>query len=104
MSRATVDQTWCDLCGYGGAWTRPEDFHAFGEVDLCRWCADDRPVTRMSCGSHDVTFLGDSWVCSCGGTYGGTVARMRLRGVSLDTMSAAPNLGRATASAHIQRT
>jgi len=96
MSTTKVNVTTCDLCGYGGAWTRPEDFHAFGDVDLCRWCADDRPVTRMECGGHVVTFSAESWECSCGERY------VRPFFLPAKVRAAVPNMLNATASIHVE--
>ena len=104
VSATKVDVLTCDLCGYGGEYTRPEDFRKVGGFDFCVWCAADRPAESMSCGGHTVTFVGNgsAWVCTCGNTYGGIVTTLRLRGVSLAVMDAVPNLSRATATAHIQ--
>ena len=99
-----MDVTTCDLCGYGGAYSRPEDFTKRGGFDFCLWCAGDKAETQMSCGRHTATFIADgaAWACTCGSTYGGVVAMLRLRGVPLVVMDAVPNLARATALAHVQ--
>lgn len=95
MATTQITQTICDLCGYGGAWTRAGDFQRFGSVDLCRWCADDRPMTRLECGCHVVTFVAESWSCSCGGSY--------VRPFFLPAMvrDAVPNMLNATANIHV---
>jgi len=102
--RTPTTQTTCDVCGYGGRWAALNDFVRRGGYDFCVWCAADGPASSMECGGHRVTFAGNgsAWVCTCGSTYGGVVAMLRLRGVSLAVMDAVPNLARATASAHVQ--
>lgn len=97
MSKATVTQTHCDLCNYGGAYTRPEDFRQFGEVDLCKWCADDRPKARLECGRHAVTFTAESWSCSCGEAY------VRPLFLLSSVRAAVPSMLNATANIHVQR-
>jgi len=100
VSTTKVDVTTCDLCGYGGAWTSAEDFQQFaGDVDLCRWCADDRPFLAgqtLECGRHLVTFTEESWSCSCGERYARVLFLLnRVR-------SAVPNIVLATANNHVQ--
>lgn len=96
MSRTQVTEVRCDLCNYGGPYTRPEDFQRFGDVDLCKWCADDQPKTRLECGRHVVTFTADSWSCSCGEVY-----RRPLFFLSR-VAAVVPNLLNATANAHVE--
>lgn len=68
--RTKVEQVSCDFCGYGGVWSRAEDFTRTGTVDLCRWCAG-APTGQgvMSSGRHEVTITADSWECTCGDRY-----------------------------------
>ena len=73
--RQTIQTTSCDFCGYGGPYSRPEDFSRHGtpgeEIDLCRWCATPafRPGARTMCGPHDVTIGEKSWTCVCGASF-----------------------------------
>lgn len=99
MSRRQVEEWTCDLCGYGGAWTTARDFQSFGDVDLCRWCADDRPKQWLECGGHRVTFTADDWSCTCGMTYARMMPPLRYRPV----WDVVPNPLLATANAHTNR-
>lgn len=103
MSARTVTERTCDLCGYGGPFSRPEDFVQHGSHDFCRWCTPDWSTGTVSCGGHEVVVPGDgSWQCSCGKTYGAVVLQLRLHGVSLAAMDSLPGpLDAATASLHV---
>jgi len=102
VSRSTVIQTRCDLCGYGGAYAEPRDFVQRSGFDFCLWCAKDFTSGTLSSGGHEVTIDGGSWQCSCGKTYGLVVSMLRLHGVSLAIMDAVPGtLAGATASLHV---
>lgn len=70
MQSKTVTIT-CDFCGYGGAYTRSEDFTKHNGFDLCRWCADTTKRAWTETGGHRVTFsqAGNDWICSCGERY-----------------------------------
>ena len=99
MSTTTVNVTTCDLCGYGGAWTRPEDFRRLLDVDLCHWCAMPGPVVpggTLSSGRHVVTFTEDSWSCSCGQVYRRPLFLMP------NVRAAVPSMVIATANNHVQ--
>ena len=97
MSRTQVTQTSCDLCTYGGPWTRPEDFRQFANgVDLCKWCADDRPKAWLECGQHRIEFTAESWECSCGERYSRPLFLMP------GVRDAVPNMLNATANMHVQ--
>lgn len=95
MSRPQVTEVRCDLCNYGGPWTRPEDFQHVGDVDLCRWCSDATPKTRLECGRHVVTFEADTWSCSCGLQYRRPFVAPRIA-------AAVPSMLNATANAHVE--
>ena len=102
MSRATVVQTRCDLCGYGGPYTEPQDFVQRSGFDFCLWCATDFTSGTLSSGGHEITLDGGSWQCSCGKTYGLVVSMLRLHGVALAVMDAVPGtLAGATANMHV---
>lgn len=96
MSRAIATRTSCDLCSYGGAYTRPEDFTSIDGVDLCRWCADGTPKTQLECGRHLITFAEGSWSCSCGEQY------RRPIFYPARVLAAVPSLLNATANSHVQ--
>jgi len=99
VSTTKVDVTSCDLCGYGGAYTRPQDFHRILDVDLCHWCAAPGPVragATLSSGRHVVTFTEDSWSCSCGQVYRRPIFLMP------NVRDAVPNIVLATANNHVQ--
>lgn len=66
MARERVEQISCDLCGYGGPYTRPQDFVRRGPIDLCRWCARGDVPEWIESGGCRVTFEGLLWTCSCG--------------------------------------
>ena len=106
VSSTKVTLTSCDLCGYGGAYTEPQDFRQIatlaGVVDLCVWCCYTGPDGQLSSGKHVVTLEGSSWSCSCGDVYGSVVLRLRMNGVPLHVLDAAPSLARATANMHVQ--
>jgi len=94
-----VDVTSCALCGYGGAYTEPQDFRRIGDVDLCHWCAAPGPVVAgaaLECGSHLVTFTEASWSCSCGQTYA------RPFFLRSNVRAAVPCMVIATANNHVQ--
>lgn len=95
MSRTLVTQLSCDLCSYGGPYTRPEDFTTIDGVDLCRWCADASDKSRLECGRHLVTFGEGTWTCSCGERY-------RQPFVSARILAAVPSMLNATANAHVE--
>lgn len=101
MSRQVVQAVQCDLCGYGGSLSRPEDFTYRGGFDFCRWCMSG-PISRTECGSHSVTVEDGSWQCTCGEVYGAVVLRLRMHGATLAAMDAVPNLAAATAAIHVQ--
>ncbi len=101
MSRLNVEATFCDFCGYGGLWARPEDFHsvALGDAHLCRWCCTPAhgPGAQIESGAHLVTFGDDTWSCSCGEEYRWpwlTPGRV---------LNALPSVVTATATRHVQR-
>lgn len=109
MRTQTVTIT-CDFCGYGGQWTRPEDFtHVAAEsIDLCRWCS--RPSTPPSgsvleCGRHLVTFTDTGWWCSCGQSFVDT-GDVSVKGwpyfVPSRLRRAVPSISFATANVHTQ--
>ena len=101
MRTQTITTT-CDLCGYGGAYTRPEDFTQRDGFDFCRWCMSG-PIRETSCGGHTVTVEGEgARQCTCGVVYGAVVLRLRMHGVTLGAMDAVPNLAAATAAIHVQ--
>ena len=111
MSTAQRIETRCDFCGYGGAYTEPQDFTRAGlpgeEVDLCRRCAtpayESGSVT--ACLHHEVTIGEKSWSCICGETFtdSGSVA---VKGwpffVPSRIRRAVPDLTTATAIHHAQ--
>lgn len=107
MSSTKVTVTRCDLCGYGGAWSAPEDFRPIAAgttaIDLCRWCADDTPRAWVESGGHRVSFGSDSWQCSCGAVYGSVVLRLRMNATPPYVLDAVPSLANATAHIHIER-
>lgn len=108
MSTTKVTVTRCDLCGYGGAYTEPQDFRQIstptGLIDLCMWCmAPPGPDGQLSSGRHVVTLENGSWQCSCGEVYGAVVLRLRMNGVPDRVLDAAPSLARATANMHVQQ-
>ena len=86
----------CDLCGYGGAYTRADDFRHFGDVDLCIWCARPTFPEWIESGGHRCTFTPDGthWTCNCGTSHGTVFAPKRV-------LAAVPHLPTATANAHI---
>lgn len=98
MSREHVVTTRCDLCGYGGPWSNPEDFRSFGTVDLCRWCCAPacRPGGTIECGRHLVTFGEETWSCSCGEQY------RWPRFLPGRVLNAVPSIVTATAESHAQ--
>lgn len=100
MSRAKVETVTCDLCGYGGEWSRPEDFRSFGDIDLCRWCSQGplRAGGEMRCGRHALTVGVDTWLCSCGAQY------RRPTWVSGRVLNVVPSIVSATAIGHVQET
>jgi hypothetical protein len=106
MSTTKVTLTSCDLCGYGGSYTRPEDFRQVttlaGVVDLCLWCCATGTEGYLSSGRHVVTLEGGSWQCSCGEVYGSVVLRLRMSGVLPHVLDVPPSLARATANMHVQ--
>lgn len=106
MTSSNIVQYTCDLCGYAGPYSRPEDFAHFPAlglpVDLCRWCANDRDSSRVSSGGHEITFTqeGASWVCDCGMTF----ERARLYvWRPARVIGVVPNLRNALASMHLER-
>lgn len=101
--RTVVAATCCDLCGYGGAYSRAEDFVSNGGFDFCRWCANQPATGRLESGGHSVTLPGDgSWSCTCGRTYSDVVTALRLHGVSLAAMDSVPgNFAGSIASLHV---
>lgn len=103
MATTSMITTSCDLCGYGGELTKPEDFVRHNGFDFCRWCTPEWTTGTISCGDHTVTVPGDgSWQCSCGAVQGAVVLRLRLHGVPLAAMDALPGpLDAATASLHV---
>jgi hypothetical protein len=102
MTAEVVQAVRCDLCGYGGAFSRPEDFTCRGGFDFCRWCCFEGTHGTLSSGGHAVELDGGSWQCSCGTTYGFVVSMLRLHGVGLAVMDAVPGtLAGATASLHV---
>lgn len=98
MSRVKVEQLTCDLCGYGGPFSRPEDFRSFGDVDLCRWCSEGAVPAGsvMQCGKHLLTFGAFTWTCSCGEQYRWPWS------VPGRVLNAVPSIVRATANSHVQ--
>lgn len=96
--RTRVEQVSCDFCGYGSPWTRPEDFIAVGDVDLCRWCASATSAVRViECGGHRVTIEADTWRCTCGARY------VFPFSVNPAVLAALPSVIGATASVHVTR-
>jgi hypothetical protein len=100
MSRVKVEQLTCDLCGYGGPFSRLEDFWSLGDVDLCRWCSEGpaRAGSTTACGKHELTFGEDTWTCSCGEHYRWPWT------VSGRVLNVVPSIVRATANGHVQET
>lgn len=96
--RTKVEQTSCDFCGYGGTWSRPEDFTAVGDVDLCRWCAGSSSALGvMECGHHLVTIEPHTWSCTCGEVFRYPIlAPARV-------LAALPSIIGATATMHVNR-
>jgi hypothetical protein len=82
------------MCGYGGAWTRPDDFTSIDGVDLCKWCADPTVKQWLQCGHHTVVFATDSWSCTCG-------AEFRRPLLPSWVLAAVPSMLNATANAHV---
>lgn len=103
--RLQTIQLHCDMCGYGGPYSEPEDFVAIGDVDLCRWCALPAPRLWVETGGHRVTFDGESWLCSCGGSHEETLIRLRYakEPVTARVMNSVPRLANATAHVHLER-
>lgn len=101
--RTQVTQTSCDFCGYGGPYTRPEDFHQVGNVDLCRWCANGRALASLGSGGHEVTFReGGGWDCSCGmNTDRWPVQSLRIL-TAPNVLAALPSFDNATATQHVE--
>lgn len=101
--RAQTVTTTCDLCGYGGPLSAPEDFTAHSGYDYCRWCAATGKFTQISSGGHDVTVSGDqTWACSCGRTDAEVLSTLRAVGVALGAMNSVPgSLVQATARLHV---
>ena len=98
MSKQMIIATTCDLCNYGGPYSRPEDFRTIDGYDFCRWCADDRPRQgRLECGRHVVTITEDNWSCVCGATYASVMPPFRYGPV----WDAVPSPLNATANFHV---
>lgn len=101
MATTQRTETHCDLCGYGGALSRPEDFARRDGYDLCRWCMSG-PIRETSCGGHTVTVSDGSWQCDCGATMAMLKLTLWRHGVDHGAMDAVPNLAAATAAIHVQ--
>lgn len=103
MSRQVVEAVRCDFCGYGGEYTRPEDFHPVGDVDLCRWCANGKASRWVESGGHRVTFReGGGWDCDCGMS----TDQWRVQSVRILTaprvLAALPSFDNASATQHLE--
>jgi hypothetical protein len=100
MRTPTITTT-CDLCGYGGMFSRPDDFTTRSGFDFCRWCMSG-PVRETSCGGHTVTVADGSWSCDCGMTMAMLKLTLFRYGASHAAMGAVPHLDAATAAIHVQ--
>lgn len=92
--RSTVVEVKCDFCGYGGPWSRPEDFQSIEGVDLCRWCSQGPRVGVLECGPHRIELSEQTWSCSCGEQYSPPLF------VSPTVLAALPSVVQATAYIH----
>jgi hypothetical protein len=101
--RQQIETISCDFCGYGGAYTRPQDFQRFDGVDLCSWCARSDVPVWMETGRHLVTFTDLGWWCSCGGTMPtATDIGLRLGYGVARVLRAVPSIRLATAHVHME--
>ena len=101
MATIQRTETRCDLCGYGGPYTRSAIFTHRGTFDLCRWCMSG-PIRETSCGTHTVTLSDGSWTCDCGVTMAMLKMTLWRYGVVHEVMAAVPHLEAATAAIHVQ--
>jgi len=101
----------CDLCGWGGQYARPADFHRFGSLDLCYWCAQpNRPGTHR-CGHHTMEVTATGWTCSCGASFQTprdlalVLPLLAVWGLStrMSVLAQVPDLVMATGNRHIER-
>lgn len=98
--RQKIETVSCDLCGYGGPLTRPEDFtHYANGVDLCHWCAAPGGNGVTECGQHRATITADGWTCDCGAARTANFLRLAVR---QDVLEVIPNVVHASAVHHVQ--
>ena len=101
--RTKIETISCDFCGYGGPYTRPQDFVRIDDVDLCYWCSRSDEPTWMETGRHLVTFSVMGWWCSCGGIMPGAIDIARPLGYrAARIIAAVPSVRMATAHVHME--